>query len=159
VNQQSDDLIKRAALASLPWAAGFAAVLVVTGLIPCCGLIVYPAGAFGIAWIVTPKLGLWPTPETKQNLAINIGLGVGLTATVALLVATLLGQLLGLLFVAALGAVNRDPSALAFGLPFGLLSLGIYLAVALIGGLAIGILCAYLGGLAGLEQVRPAGHS
>jgi hypothetical protein len=155
-DQQSYGLTKRAALAALPWAGGLVAVLIVTGFVPCCGLIVFPAGAFGIAYYLTPRLGVYPTPETKSSLALNIGLGIGLAAMGSLVIATLIGQLLGLLFTSMIGALQRDLSSLAFGLSFSLAFLFVYLAVAIAGGTVIGILCAYLGSLLGLDQVRPA---
>ena len=156
MDQQSDNLTKRAAMASLPWAGGLAAVLVVTGIIPCCGFIVFPLGTFGIAYFLTPRLGVYPTPETKTTLATNIGIGIGLTAMGSLVIATLVGQLLGMLFLSAVSIAGQDPSSLAFGLGFGLVSMLIYTLVAVIFGSLFGILCAFLGGLFGLDQVRPA---
>jgi hypothetical protein len=156
MDQPSSDLTKRAALAALPLAGGLAAALVVTGFVPCCGLIVFPAGAFGIAYYLTPRLGVYPTPQTKSALALNIGMGIGLAAMGSLVIATLVGQLLGLLFTSALGALQRDLSSLAFGLTFSLAFFFVYLLVAVIGGAAVGVLCAYLGALLGLDQVRPA---
>jgi hypothetical protein len=156
MDQPSSDLAKRAALAALPWAGGLAAVLVVTGFVPCCGLIVFPASALGIAYYLTPRLGVYPTPETKNSLALNIGMGIGLAAMGSLVLATAVGQLLGLLFTSVIGALQRDLSSLAFGLSFSLAFFFVYLLVAIVGGAVIGILCAYLGALLGLNQVRPA---
>lgn len=140
----------------MAWAAGLAGILFVTGFVPCCGFLLFPAGAVGIAALVVPKLGLYPTPETKNSLALNIGFGVGVTTMGSLVVATLLSQLIGFLFIGISGALSQDLGGLTFGLSFGLIALVAYLVVAIIGGLAVGTLCGFLGSLIALDRARPA---
>jgi sterol desaturase/sphingolipid hydroxylase (fatty acid hydroxylase superfamily) len=152
VQQSSTALTKQTILASLPWSAGLAGILFVTGFIPCCGFIVFPAGVVGMAYVLVPKFGLAPTPETKNSLALNIGLGLGITSTVALALATLCSQLIGFLFIGATSAFSRDISGLAVGLTFGLFSLIAYLAVAIVGGIVVGTLCGFLGSLIAFDR-------
>ncbi|HEY8597338.1 MAG TPA: hypothetical protein VIL85_02840 [Thermomicrobiales bacterium] len=156
MQQQSTELTKRTIIASLPWAAGFAGILFVTGFIPCCGFLLFPAGAVGIAYLIVPKLGLYPTPETKNSLALNTGIGIGVTTMGSLVIATLLSQLIGFAFIGITGAMSRDIGGLTLGLSFGLLSLIGYLAYAIIGGLAIGTVCGFLGSLLALDRTQPA---
>ncbi len=154
MQQPSTELTRQTIMASLPWAAGLAGILFITGLVPCCGFLVFPAGVVGIAYLIVPKLGLLPAPETKNALALSTGLGIGVTATGALVLATLLTQLIGFLFIGAVGALNRDVGSLAFGLSFGVISLVIYLAVALIGGMVVGTLCGFLGSLIAIDRTQ-----
>jgi len=156
VQQQSTELTKQTILASLPWAAGFAGILFVTGFIPCCGFLLFPAGAVGIAYLIVPKLGLYATPETKNSIALSTGLGIGMTTMGSLVVATLLSQLIGFAFIGITSALSRDVGGLTVGLSFGLLSLIGYLTFAIIGGLAIGTLCGFLGSLLVLDRTQPA---
>ena len=156
MQQQSTELTKRTILASWPWAAGFAGILFVTGFIPCCGFLLFPAGAVGIAYLIVPKLGLYPTPETKNPIALSTGLGLGVTTMGSLVVATLLSQLIGVAFIGISSALSRDVSGLTVGLSFGLIALLGYLTFAIIGGLAIGTLCGFLGSLLALDRTSPA---
>lgn len=152
MQQSSTELTKQTIAASLPWAAGLAGILFVTGFIPCCGFILFPAGVIGMAYLLVPKFGLAPTPETKNALALHIGLGLGITSTGALVLATLCSQLLGFLFIGAASAFSRDISSLAVGLSFGLFSLLAYLAVAIVGGMVVGTLCGFLGSLIAFDR-------
>ena len=154
MQQSSTELTKQTIMASLPWAAGLAGILFVTGFVPCCGFLLFPAGVVGIAHLIVPKLGIVATPETKNSLALNTGLGLGVTATGALVLATLLTQLIGFLFIGATGALSRDLSGLAVGLSFGLVSMLAYLAAALIGGMAVGTLCGFLGSLIAFDRAQ-----
>lgn len=154
MQQSSTELTKQTIMASLPWAAGLAAILFVTGFIPCCGFILFPAGVIGIAYLIVPKLGIYPTPETKNSLALNTGLGLGVTSTLALTLATLLTQLIGFLFVGVSSALSRDISGIAVGLSFGLIGLLVSIAVAIIGGITIGTLCGYLGSLIAFDRTQ-----
>src|SRR6476620_7945301 len=94
MDAQSGGLQGRAARAALPWTAGLAGALFVTGFAPCCGLVVFPAGIFGIAYLITPRLGVYPRYEEKNRAAFEVGLVVGLLGTAALAVAGLLSTLL-----------------------------------------------------------------
>jgi hypothetical protein len=156
VQQQSTEVTKRTILASWPWAAGFAGILFVTGFIPCCGFLLFPAGAVGIAYLIVPKLGLYATPETKNSLAISTGLGIGVTTMGSLVAATLLSQLIGFAFIGSTSALSRDVGGLTVGLTFGLLSLVGYLTFAIIGGLAIGTLCGFVGSLLAFDRTQSA---
>lgn len=152
MQQSSTELTKRTIMASLPWAAGLAGILFITGFVPCCGFLIFPAGVVGIAYLIVPKLGIAHTPETKNSLAFSTGLGLGVTATGALTLATLFTQLIGFLFIGASSALSRDVSGLAVGLSFGLISMVAYLAAAVIGGIVIGTLCGFLGSLIALDR-------
>jgi len=128
----------------------------VTSFVPCCGFLLFPAGAASIAYLIVPKLGLYATPETKNSLALSTGLGIGVTTMGSLVLATLLSQLIGFLFIGVTSALSRDRGGLTLGLSFGLLSLIAYLAFAIIGGLAIGTLCGFLGSLLAIDRTQPA---
>lgn len=156
MQQTSADVTKGAARVALPWIGGLTLLLTLTGLVPCCGLIVFPLGTFGIAYLVTPQLGLYAMPETKNGLALNIGIGIGLLAMAALVVATLVSQLLGIALVGVLGIAGGDPLGLAFGLSFSLLFVLFYVVAAIVGGALVGILAAFLGALVGLDRPQPA---
>lgn len=156
MQQESNALAMEAAKRSLPWMAGLAAVLIVTGFVPCCGLLVFPAGAFGIAYYLTPQLGVSPDPQTKNATALTIGVGIGLAAMGSLIIATIAGQLLSFLVFSVFGLIEQDFSRLAVGLTFNAAFLVVYLIGAVIGGALFGVLFAFLGALVGLDRAPAA---
>lgn len=156
MQEQSLDLAKRAALSALPWAAGFAVILIFTGIIPCCNFLAFPIGTLGLAYLTATRLSLYPTPETKQSAAITIGLTVGVIATIAAVIAALITQAISLGFIALLGfSGSRSPfDLLSSSLGFGI-SLVIGLLVTIVGGLIFGTLFGILGAYLALDRQRP----
>jgi hypothetical protein len=156
MQEQSLDLARRTTLAALPWAAGFAAILTFTGIIPCCNFLVFPLGTAGLGYLAATRLGLSPAPETKQSLALTIGLTVGAIATVAAVIASLITQGISLGIVALLGLSSNRSSfdLLASSLGIGV-SLVVGLLVTVIGGLIFGAIFGILGSYLALDRQRP----
>lgn len=151
--QPSLDLSQSAARAALPYAAGFAAVLTLTGLIPCCGFLVFPAGAAGMAYLVTPKLGVFPTPQAKTNFALYIGLGIGAMAAAALLVSSIVGGLLSLALGSVLvGLFANSPLDVAYTAGSGIVQLIFNIIGSIFAGVLFGILFSFLGSYFALDR-------
>lgn len=139
-------VIGGAARTAAPYAGGLLAALVVTGLLPCCGFIVFPAGSAAIGYFVTPKLGLYPTPETRTNLAVSVGVGAGLMAGAALVLSSLIGGLIGIALGGLINAIaGTDQVSTLFGAGFGAVQAVIYGLFSLVTGPLFGILFAGLG--------------
>jgi hypothetical protein len=153
---QSLGLAKRTVLWALPWAAGFAAILTFTGIIPCCNFLIFPLGALGLGYLAVTRLEPYSTPETKQSLALTIGATIGVVATVAATIASLITQGISLGLITLLGFAN---SRSGFDLLSGSLGVGISLIVTLfvtvIGGLIFGILFGTLGSYLAFDRQRP----
>lgn len=140
MQEQSLDLAKRTALAALPWVAGLTAILTITNLIPCCNLLLFPLGALGLGYLITSRLGIYPTPEMKHSSMLTIG------ATI--------GQALSLAFLAFLSRSGSGFDLLPGGLGLGVsLLLGLLFTIG--GGLVFGTLFGFLGSLIALGQQRP----
>jgi len=155
MQEQSRDLAKRTALAALPWAAGLAAILTFTGIIPCCNFLVFPLAALGLGYLLTTRLDHSPTPEAKQSSALTIGLTIGAIATVAATIAALITQGITLGFVALLGLTSSRSSLdlLTSSLGVGV-SLLINLIVTVVGGLLFGALFGILGSYLAFDRQR-----
>ncbi|CAA9590143.1 MAG: hypothetical protein AVDCRST_MAG88-4743 [uncultured Thermomicrobiales bacterium] len=158
MQQSSGQLIGAAARVSVPYAAGFAAVLTLTGLIPCCGLLVFPAGSALIGYLVAPKLhSFMPPGETTTNNALYSGVGVGAAAMVALVIAAIVG---GILSIALGGVISGltgnfgDFAPAAAGGVVGLIG-GIFGAI--IGGAIFGTIFGFLGSYLALNRGTSAG--
>ncbi len=156
MQEQSLDLAKRAALLALPWAAGFAAILTFTGIIPCCNFLVFPLGALALGYLTATRLGLHPTQEAKQSFALTIGLTIGALTTVAALIASLVTQGISLGIVALLGISSSQSGfdLLTSSLGIGV-SLLVTLLVTVIGGLIFGVIFGCLGSYLALDRQRP----
>lgn len=106
MDAQTVDLIKRSAQSSLLYAAIAGVSLIIVNLlskIPVIGLLfscLYLFGilgaAFGIAYLVAPKMSGLPYGQSKPMIALWIGLGVALPLAVALMIAGLVGSLFDL---------------------------------------------------------------
>lgn len=155
MQEQSLDLAKRTALVALPWAAGFAAILTFTGIIPCCNFLLFPLGALGLGYLTATRLGLAPTPETRQGLTLTVGLTIGALATVAATIAALITQGITLGLFALVGVVGggSTTSLLSSGFGFGV-SLLVNLIVTIGGGLIFGVVFGCLGSYLALDRQR-----
>lgn len=153
MQEQSLDLAKRTALVALPWAAGFAAILTFTGIIPCCNFLIFPLGALGLGYLTATRLGLAPIPETRQALTLTVGLTIGGLATVAATIAALITQGISLVIFALLGIVGGSSSTnlLSSGFGFGV-SLLVSLIATIVGGLIFGALFGCLGSYLALDR-------
>ena len=154
------DTMQRAAIAALPWSAALAGALFVGGFVPCCGLVLFPAGIGGIAYLITPRLGVYPDYAAKNRAAFAVGLPLGLLGTAALLVATLLSTALSFAFVGALGLASarggQTGSLTGLGATFGVTAIWatLYLAAEIVFGAIIGVLAGFFGSLAAFDQYR-----
>jgi len=155
MQEQSLDLAKRTALVALPWAAGFAAILTFTGVIPCCNFLIFPLGALGLGYLTATRLGLAPTLETRQSLALTVGLTIGALATVATTIAALITQgiTLGLFALLGVGGGGSATDLLSSGFGFGV-SLLVNLIVTIVGGLIFGAIFGCLGSYFALDRQR-----
>ena len=158
MQQPSGQLIGAAARVSVPYAAGFAAVLTITGLIPCCGFLVFPAGSALIGYLVAPRLqSFMPPGQTTTNNALYSGVGVGAAATVALVIAAIIGGILSIAFsglITGLTGSFGDFAPAAAGGVIGIIA-GIF--GALIGGAIFGTLFGFLGSYLALNRGPSAG--
>lgn len=103
MDAQTTDLVKRTAQASLTYAAIAGVALLIVNLlskIPLIGIgfsCLYFFGvlgaAFGIGYLVAPKMTNLPLGQSKAMLALWIGLGVALPFTGALVIVNLVGSL------------------------------------------------------------------
>jgi len=151
MQEQSLDLAKRTALMALPWAAGFAAILTFTGVIPCCNFLIFPLGALGLGYLTATRLGLASTPETRQSLALTVGLTIGALATVAALITQ--GITLGLFALLGVGGGGSATDLLSSGFGFGV-SLLVNLIVTIVGGMIFGAIFGCLGSYLALDRQR-----
>lgn len=149
MNPQMIDLTKRAALASVTYAAIAGVAFVVLALLSkvpvlgfaflCLGLFAFIGAYVGIAFLVTPRLSGFPPGQSKPMLALFIGLGVAATVTVGLIV----GNLVGSLFDIATGGYG--PAGSVFSLVTAVIG-------GLFGGLLVGTACAFLGSYLAFER-------
>jgi hypothetical protein len=156
MQEQSRDLAKQTALSALPWGLGLAVLLTFTGIIPCCNFLIFPLAALGLGYLITTRLDLYPTPETKQSLALTIGGTIGGLVTVAAVIAALITQVISIGFFALLGLSSGSRSnfsLLAGGLGFGV-SLAVNLIITIIGGLIFGVIFGILGSYLALDRQR-----
>lgn len=156
MQEQSRDLARQTALAALPWAIGLAVALTFTGIIPCCNLLVFPLAALGLGYLITPRLNLYVTPETKGSLALTIGLTIGGLTTVAATIAALITQVISVGFIALLGLSSSSRSNLSLlsgSLGFGI-SLIVTLIITVVASLIFGTLFAMLGSYLAFDRQR-----
>lgn len=149
MNPQMVDLTKRAALASVTYAAmaGVAFILLtLLSKIPvlgiaffCLNFLTLVGAAIGIGFLVTPRLSNLPLGQSKPMLALFIGLGVAATITVARVVSNLIDSLFDIV------TGNYGPVGMMFNLFTGI-------AGGVIGGLLIGTACAFLGSYLAFER-------
>ncbi len=156
MDAQTIDLVKRTAQRSLAYAAGAGAALIVLQLLSkipflgfafsCLYLFAILGAAFGIGYLVTPKMTGLPYGQSKAILALWIGIGVALPLAVALVVAGLVGSLYD---------IFTDYYSL-FGKVFAVLG---SIFSGLVGGLLIGTALAWLGSYFALDRnpnIQPA---
>ncbi len=156
----SFDLSKAAARIALPFAAAFWLVLVLTGFVPCCGFLVFPAGSALMAYLTTQRLNVFATAESKFNYALYIGLGVGAVAAAALVLASIVGGLLGIALGGALAGIYGDQFGGMVNTGASLIATVIGIFVSLIAGALFGILFAALGSYLYLNRnPGPQGYS
>ncbi len=147
MNQQvpSFQLTGAAARVALPFAAIFWLALTVTGIIPCCGFLVFPAGSAGLGYLATQRLNVFATPESKVNYALYIGLGAGALAAVALVLSTLAGGVLSTALSGVIAAFAEDQFGALVNTGFGLAGTLVASLVSIFSGALFGILFAALG--------------
>lgn len=156
MDQQSIELGKNAGRAAVPYAGGAAAIFLVVGLVPFCGgcfnFFLSLAAFAGIAYLITPKLTLFPAGQQKGTLALVIGAGVAVVVTVGFVIATIISQILWLALSAAFDSLSSSNNI--FGTAVGGV-VGIVLGTfgALIYGLVIGTGLAFLGAYLALNRL------
>ncbi len=141
-----------------PLRAGFAAVLTVTGLIPCCGLLVFPAGSALIGYLVAPKLHpFMPPGQTTTNNALYSGVGVGAATTVALVIAAVVGGILSIALGGLISGLTGSLGDFAPAAAGGVVGLIAGIVGAIIGGAIFGTLFGFLGSYLALNRGPSAG--
>lgn len=150
MDAQAIDLVKRTAQASLMNAVIAGVVLlivelfskiVIIGLVfSCLFPILILAAAFGLGFLIAPKMTMLPYGHSKALTALWIGLGAVIPFVVALVVVVLVGTIFDL--------IGGSYSSLA-GKVFAVLG-AIFLG--LVGGLLIGTAMAWLGAFFNLDK-------
>ena len=160
MDAQAVDLVKRTAQSSLIYAAIAGATLVIMNLLSkitfigflfsCLYLFVILGAAFGIAYLIAPKMTNLPYGQSKAMLALWIGLGVALPLAGALMVAGLVGSLFDIFtgYYSLVGKVFNVIGSVFFGF---------------VGGILIGTALAWLGSYFSLDrnpnvQATPTGR-
>ncbi len=156
MDAQVIDLVKRTAQRSLVYAAMAGAALIIIQLLSkipflgfafsCLYLFGILGAAFGIGFLVAPKMTGLPYGQSKAMLALWIGIGVALPLAVALVVAGLVGSLFDIFtnYYSLLGKVFTVLGSIFSGL---------------VGGILIGTALAWLGSFFALDRnpnVQPA---
>lgn len=156
MDTQTLDLVKRSAQSSVVYAAIAGVTLVIVQLLSkipllgfafsCLYLFCILGAAFGIGYLVAPKMTGLPYGQSKAMLALWIGVGVALPLAVALVVAGLIGSLFDIF----------TTSYSLFGKVFAVLG---SIFAGLVGGILIGTALAALGSFFALDRnpnIQPA---
>ena len=162
MDPQSIELSKSAGRAAFTYAAMAAGAYFVIDLlskIPIIGLLFFCLNAilvlavyFGIAYLVTGKLTIFPTGQSVGTLALYAGIGVAVVVTGALLVAVLVSGILGLILDAAFSGSDN-----AFGsVTGGVIGLILRMIGSAVGGVLVGGLLSFLGSYVVLNRNQSA---
>ncbi len=160
MDSQTVDLVKRSAQSSLMYAAIAGVALIIVNLLSkitfigiafsCLYLFGILGAAFGIAYLVAPKMTNLPYGQSKAILALWIGLGVALPLAGALVIAGLIGSIFDIFtgYYSLVGKVFNVLGSVFLGL---------------VGGVLIGTALAWLGSYFSLDrnpnvQATPTGR-
>lgn len=149
MDTQTVDLVKRSAQSSLVYAAIAGVALIIVNLLSkipffgfffsCLYLFGILGAAFGIAYLVAPKLTGLPYGQSKATISLWIGVGVALPLAAALVVAGLLGSLFDIFttYYTLLGKIFTVLGSIFVGL---------------VGGILVGTALAWLGSYFSLDR-------
>jgi hypothetical protein len=85
------DVMKHSLIRAIPFAVLFLWVILVSGFIDYIGLLIFPAGVFGLAYLVTMRLKQ-PLPVSNPLLyAGSVGIGLGILSGIVLFLAAMVG--------------------------------------------------------------------
>jgi hypothetical protein len=133
MDAQSVDLVKRTAQASIMYAALAGVAMIVLNLLSkvpfigfafgCLSLFAGLGIAFGIGYLIAPKMANLPIGQSKAMVALWIALGVALPLTVAFTIASVVGTMWDVISIGytLLGTIFRLITAIVVGLFSGLL--------------------------------------